>query len=136
LTQKANASKARRQSVFTHGRKPGPLVVFAIFTNSKLEKGSKKKMLDSKRARLIEKVLHDNRLSWKARGILAYILTIPTYWEISKQELSEKSPNGIKSFQTGWAELEKLGYLERRRSTDEKGHPIWETILYLEKLQD
>ena len=79
--------------------------------------------------------LEDTRLSWKAKGILAYLLSKPDNWTVYCSELEKRAEDGERSVRSGLKELERYGYLERRRirGNDEKGRQVftgWETIVY------
>lgn len=65
--------------------------------------------------------LQDSRLSWKARGVLAYLLSLPDDWVIIVEELVSRAPDGVDSLRSGLKELEKLGYISKRRTRDEAG---------------
>ena len=54
--------------------------------------------------------LNDPRLSWKAKGILAYLLSKPADWVILSADLITKSTDARDSVQAGMAELAKAGY--------------------------
>lgn len=58
--------------------------------------------------------LDDDYLSWKAKGILTYLLSLPDDWKIYVEELSKHSKDGIKSTNTGIKELITAGYVERK----------------------
>ena len=60
-------------------------------------------------------VIRDDRLSWKARGIFAYLWSMPDDWSFYETEVSKHAPDGRNSLRTGLAELEKLRYLTRKR---------------------
>ena len=56
-------------------------------------------------------VFKDKNLSWKARGILAYILSLPSGWRGQIFHLREQSiSDGKKSLQSGLKELVENGY--------------------------
>ena len=58
-------------------------------------------------------VLLDERLSFKARGILALLLSRPKNWKIYIDEIVERSDlDGKHSVRTGFKELKTFGYLE------------------------
>jgi hypothetical protein len=57
--------------------------------------------------------LRDERLSWKARGLLAYLLSMETGWETSVRRLATVAPDGKSAVETALAELQAAGYLER-----------------------
>ena len=52
-------------------------------------------------------------VSWKAKGILAYIMALPIDWEIYLEELQTHATDGRDSFRTGWKELQDKGYVIR-----------------------
>lgn len=64
--------------------------------------------------------LKDKRLSWKAKGILAYILTLPDDWVFYREELSQHAKDGINSLRAGMKELKEYGYIKRFPIRDEK----------------
>ncbi|MEB9416002.1 DnaD domain protein [Bacillus cereus] len=75
--------------------------------------------------------LKDKRLSWKAKGILAYILTLPDDWVFYREELSRHAKDGLDSLRAGMKELKEYGYLKRFPVRDDKNKIIkWETIIY------
>lgn len=75
--------------------------------------------------------IRDRRLSYKARGILAYLLSLPDNWSISSQYLSTVAPDGRDAVRTGLQELEATGYLVRTRIQDsETGRWGWHQVIY------
>jgi DnaD/phage-associated family protein len=75
--------------------------------------------------------LHDDRLSWKAKGLLAYMLSMPDNWTFYNEELMKHSPDGSSTFKAAMKELKEYGYVVRRKKQDEKGRFVgWETIVY------
>ncbi|MED2753244.1 DnaD domain protein [Bacillus thuringiensis] len=75
--------------------------------------------------------LKDQRLSWKAKGILAYILTLPDDWVFYREELSRHAKDGLDSLRAGMKELKEYGYLKRFPVRDANNKIIrWETIIY------
>ncbi|MCE4976610.1 DnaD domain protein [Staphylococcus hominis] len=65
--------------------------------------------------------IHDDNLSWKAKGILLYLLSRPDDWRIYETELNKHSSDGRDSLRTGIKELERTGYIHRTRRRNEKG---------------
>ncbi len=55
----------------------------------------------------------DKRLSWKAKGLLSTMLSLPEDWNYTIEGLAALADDGIKSTNSGLAELEKYGYLVR-----------------------
>lgn len=69
-------------------------------------------------------------LSYKARGILAYMLSLPDNWRISADHLARQSPrDGRHAVLSGLAELEAVGYVVRRRCQD--AHGKWQTTTHV-----
>ncbi|EMK2594077.1 DnaD domain protein [Bacillus cereus] len=82
--------------------------------------------------------LKDNRLSWKAKGILAYALTLPDAWEFHINELSQHAKDGKDSLRSGLSELKKYGYLKRYAVRDEQTQKIvsWATEIHETPVKD
>lgn len=59
--------------------------------------------------------LQDNNLSLKAKGLLTIILSLPPDWEITTNSLKSLSKEGDASIRSILKELEKNGYLVRKR---------------------
>jgi uncharacterized phage protein (TIGR02220 family) len=76
-------------------------------------------------------LIKNQHLSWKARGILTYILSLPDDWDINLKELAKHSAaDGIESFRAGWKELEKFGYVRHEKSRNDKGRIVgYRTII-------
>lgn len=73
--------------------------------------------------------LNDKRLSWKAKGIMAFMLSKPDDWVFYLDELSTNATDGKSSFRSGFNELKKHGYVQRIQRRDENGKFDWETIV-------
>ena len=70
---------------------------------------------------LDKRLFEDTRLSWKAKGLLGYLLSRPDDWTIRVSDLIKRSTDGETSVYTGLKELEENGYMERVRVRDDKG---------------
>ena len=57
----------------------------------------------------------------KAKGLLTFMLSVPDDWDYSLYGLSTLSSDGIDGVRSGIRELEKHGYLTRRRIRDAGG---------------
>lgn len=68
-----------------------------------------------------KRFIHDDNLSWKAKGILLYLLSRPDDWQVYETELNKHSSDGRDSLRTGIKELEQAGYIHRTRKRNEKG---------------
>ncbi len=51
----------------------------------------------------------DGRLSFKARGILAYLLDKPARWHVRSVTIAADSPDGKAAIQAGLRELAQVG---------------------------
>lgn len=74
-------------------------------------------------------LFEDSKLSWKAKGILCYLLSRPNNWKINKTDLQNKAIEGRDAVQSGLNELKELGYLHIYPNKNEKGQIdswIWE----------
>ena len=68
-------------------------------------------------------VLNDKRLSFKARGLLVYMLSMKDDWKFYTTELvSHSERDGIKSIRSALNEIEAMGYLRRTQSRGKHGH--------------
>ncbi|MGA1556911.1 MAG: helix-turn-helix domain-containing protein [Ilumatobacteraceae bacterium] len=74
-------------------------------------------------------VIDDHHLSWKARGLLCYLLAKPDGWRTSAGRLARTGPDGRDAVRSGLAELEERGYLLRRREQDASGR--WSTVTWV-----
>lgn len=74
--------------------------------------------------------LQDTRLSWKAKGIIAYMLSMPDDWVFYMDELMTHATDGKTSFQNGMRELKECGYVERRPVREGQRIKSWETIVH------
>jgi len=57
--------------------------------------------------------VEDERLTWEARGILAYVLAKPDDWYIHAQDLIRRGPAGKHKVYKAINELVEYGYFER-----------------------
>ena len=74
-------------------------------------------------------VLQDERLSFRARGVLASILSRPDNWRCSAWDLATEGREGRRAILTALTELETHGYLVRSKKQDEGGK--WSTCTYV-----
>ena len=64
--------------------------------------------------------LRDPNISWKAKGLLAYLLHLPDDWQVYLSDLQNRSTDGRDSTNSAIKELEKNGYIEKTKNRDEK----------------
>lgn len=76
---------------------------------------------DNPYVQINKNVLNDARISFKAKGLMAYLLSLPDDWEIYESEVVKHSRDGKDSLKSAIKELIEAGYIERTRVRDEKG---------------
>lgn len=65
--------------------------------------------------------LEDTRLSFKARGLLAYMLSKSDDWEFYERELITHTPDGRDAVRSALRELSSAGYLVREQAKNTSG---------------
>jgi len=65
--------------------------------------------------------LRNKALSLKAKGLQSLMLSLPESWDFTTKGLAYICKDGIDSITSALSELEKHGYLTRRRLRDERG---------------
>lgn len=73
-------------------------------------------------------VVRDPRLSWKALGLLVYILSLPDDFRLHLKYLTKQKPTGRDGTRAGLKELEAAGYLtiRRERRSGRFAQVIWD----------
>lgn len=71
---------------------------------------------------LNKQFLNDEDISWKAKGILAYLLSLPDDWQIYESEVVKHSKDGLNALRSGLKELIDNGYVVRLQKRNGKGH--------------
>ena len=74
--------------------------------------------------------LRDKRLSFKAKGLLAYMLSLPDDWVFYEEEITKHSTDGKQSVRTGLKELQQLGYLIKNQSREKGKFAKVDWLLY------
>jgi hypothetical protein len=64
--------------------------------------------------------INDARLSYKARGILVWLLDKPDDWTTTAKRIEEQGKEGREAVQKALKELEQFGYLERSQYRDDQ----------------
>jgi len=72
-------------------------------------------------AQISRRLLQDKSLSWKATGMLAYLLSLPDNWQINTTDLWRRKKDGRQSTRTILNELIKHGYVKKTIKRDDKG---------------
>ena len=66
--------------------------------------------------------INNENLSFKAKGILAYLLSKPDDWQVYEVDLQNHATDGKTSISNGIKELIDAGYIERSIKRNDKGH--------------
>ncbi len=66
--------------------------------------------------------LRDKTISFKAKGLLSLMLSLPEDWDYTLAGLTRISLEGKDAIRAAVVELEKAGYVTRSRVRNEKGH--------------
>jgi len=83
--------------------------------------------LKSSFTQIPNKLLHNNIVSLKAKGLFCYLQSRPDDWQFSSERMAKVVKEGIDSIQSGLRELEDNDYLTRTRLTS--GRMIYELHL-------
>jgi hypothetical protein len=75
-------------------------------------------------------VIRHAGLSWKARGLLVYLLSMPAGWTTRVEHLVAVGPDGRDAVRSGLAELEEAGFLRRWRTRTDAGRWEWHSVIY------
>lgn len=65
--------------------------------------------------------LKDARLSWKAKGIIAYVAMLPDDWVLNMRDLTNRATDGRDSLYSGIKELETCGYCAKTMQRNPDG---------------
>jgi hypothetical protein len=67
-------------------------------------------------------LINDKSISFKAKGIMLYLLSKPDDWQVYETDIRNHATDGQTSVSSGIEELMEAKYLERSRIRNEKGH--------------
>ena len=73
--------------------------------------------------------LQDERLSWRARGILAFVLSLPPDHTLTAKWLETQAPDGREAVRGALRELAECGYYRRDRRKGPRGIWVWDQVL-------
>lgn len=73
--------------------------------------------------------LCDKKLSFKAKGLLTFMLSLPEDWDSSMKRLVAVSKENVKTIRSILNELKSQGYLEIQQTRGEKGYYKYEYII-------
>ncbi len=70
---------------------------------------------------LDQRIIDDTRLSWAARGMLAYLLSRPDNWEVRVKDLQRRGNLGRDGTYRLISDLRSTGYVEFQQARDARG---------------
>ena len=74
--------------------------------------------------------LRDKNLSYKAKGLLSFMLSLPEDWDYSINGLTSISKEGVKAIKNILKELKNCGYLVIDKNQNEIGQYEYEYLIY------
>lgn len=74
--------------------------------------------------------LEDPRLSFKAKGLLAYLMTKPDDWTVNSRHLAAVGPDKRDAILNAFDELGECGYFTRKKTKNKEGKWEWEQVLH------
>jgi len=80
-------------------------------------------------AQINKQALQDPNLTWKAKGLLAYLLSLPDDWQVRPREIKKHANNGLTTVYTCLKELARHGYLTEKRIKQPDSN-LWGEIEY------
>lgn len=81
---------------------------------------------DDPYARIDNRALSDKRLSYRARGILAYLLSKPNNWQIRSEDVIKNGKEGRDAVRNAFRELATCGYAQLRNTATGREWAIYE----------
>lgn len=70
--------------------------------------------------------LEDDRLSWKAKGLWAYLLSKPNDWKIRTEDILNHGPDGRDAVRAAMSELRTFGFAKIEQTRDGKQWIVFE----------
>ena len=81
-------------------------------------------------------LLNNPQISFKAKGLYAYMNSKPDNWDFSIQAIAAQNREGTEAIRSAIHELEEFGYLVRQKYQNEKGHWEIDYILFDTPMRD
>lgn len=80
-------------------------------------------------ARIPNVLLCDPSLTWKAKGILCYLLSKPDYWQARERDIEQRGADGATAVSSGLKEIRQAGYAQLVRVVN-KGQVVeWRLLV-------
>lgn len=75
-------------------------------------------------------IFADDRISFRAKGVLMYLLSKPDSWKVSERQLAAVGDEGVTAIRAALKELERAGYIQRCRRQGANGRFEWESVVF------
>lgn len=75
------------------------------------------------------KTINDSSLSFRARGLLIWLLDKPDDWRCNSEQIASEGKEGRDAVRAALAELQRAGYLTRQRVCAGRGRWVTETVV-------
>lgn len=79
---------------------------------------------------IANEAVNDDRLSFRARGVLVWLLSKPDGWTFTRQSIAEHGKEGESAIRAVLVELRDAGYIVRQKTRRADGRIVTETVLY------
>jgi hypothetical protein len=79
---------------------------------------------------LSNEIFRDPRITMKAKGLYAYLMTLPDDWKIYKSELHKAFADGKDATRSAFDELIQFGYIVSESSNSQQGRVQWTHTVY------
>lgn len=89
-----------------------------------------RKKYESNFTQVPNELLEHPQLSFKAKGIMCYLLSRPDDWEVSQRQMARTMKDGRDSIMSGFKELVAYGYLDGQYTMMRNGVPVWVWDVY------
>jgi hypothetical protein len=74
--------------------------------------------------------IEDERLSFKAKGILTYLLSKPDGWKVIVKDIVKHAKDGERAVYSGLKELKQYGYYQKKPVRENGLIAYWESVVY------
>lgn len=81
-------------------------------------------------AQIDKRILENKMLSWRAKGLLSYLLSRPPNWTVKTSDLVQRSKDGRDAVYSIMQELIKAGYI-RRQGYERNNEGKYASVNYL-----
>ena len=70
---------------------------------------------------IVNELLNDNRISFKAKGIYAFMFSKPNNWNFTIKSMAKQSKEGVNAIAEGLKELKQIGWVDYKKYPNGEG---------------